>query len=149
MDELRQRLTRHSVIGIDTAVFIYHVEAHPHYLPVTRAVLELVETGRVEAVTSVITLMELTVHPWRISAAGAAREYEALLVHFPHLRVADVTRAGARRAAQLRARANLRPADALQVATALQHGATAFVTNDKALAHVGGLVDVVMLEEFV
>jgi predicted nucleic acid-binding protein len=149
VEELRQRLTAHAVIGLDTAVFVYHVEARPRYLPATRAALDTVEAGQVEAVTSVITIMELTVHPWRVSAAAVARQYEALLVHFPHLRVEPVTRDIARRAAQLRAGRNLRPADALQVATALHHGATAFVTNDKGLTRLSGLLDVVLLEEFV
>jgi predicted nucleic acid-binding protein len=55
----------------------------------------------------------------------------------------------ARRAAQLRARYRLRPADALQVATALVHGATAFVTNDRSLTRLRPALDVVLLDEFV
>jgi predicted nucleic acid-binding protein len=79
----------------------------------------------------------------------AAREYEALLVHFPHLQMAEVTRDIARRAAQLRGRHHLRPADALQVATALRYGATGLVTNDHQLRRLSGLVEVLLLDEFV
>jgi predicted nucleic acid-binding protein len=77
-----------------------------------------------------------------------AREYEALLVHFPNLTLADVTRDVARRAAQLRARYRVRPADALQAATALVHGATAFVTNDRRLVRLEPVLDVIVLEDF-
>lgn len=69
------------------------------------------------------------------------------MVHFPHLTLADVTRDVARWAAQLRARYRLRPADALQVATALVHRATAFVTNDRRLARLTPLLDIIVLDD--
>jgi len=143
--DITSRLVRHTVIGLDTAVFIYHLEAHPRYLPLTQELLTGVQTGRWSAVT--ITLMELTVRPWQLDRPAAAREYEVLLAHFPHLTLADVTRDVARRAAQLRARYRLRPADALQAATALVHGATAFVTNDRQLMRLASLLDVVILDD--
>jgi predicted nucleic acid-binding protein len=92
--------------------------------------------------------MELTVRPWQVGRPAVAREYEALLVHFPNLTVADVTRDVARRAAQLRARYRVRPADALQAATALVHGATALVTNDRRLVRLEPVLDVIVLEDF-
>ena len=76
------------------------------------------------------------------------RDYEVLVVHFPHLTLADVTRDVARRAAQLRARYRLRPADGLQVATALVHGATAFVTNDRQLRPLMPVLDIFILDDF-
>jgi len=148
VDGLSEQLRSHERVGLDTSVFIYHVEAHEKYVPLTREVLRAVEGGRPLAVTSVVTLMELTVRPWRERRPGAAREYEALLVHFPHLLLVDVTRDVARRAAQLRARYDVRPADALQAATALVHGATAFVTNDERLSRLVPVIDIVMLNDF-
>ena len=149
MGHLGERLATHTIIGLDTSVFIYHLEAHPVYLPLTRELLAGVETGRWTAVTSMVTVMELTVRPWQLDRPAVARAYEALLVHFPHLILADVTRDVARRAAQLRARYRIRPADALQVATALIHEATAFVTNDRLLTRLSPALDVVMLDNFV
>lgn len=144
---IAERLARHTILGLDTSVFIYHLEAHPRYLPLTQALLTGVQAGRWLAVTSTVTLMELTVRPWQIDRPAAAREYEAVLAHFPHLTLADVTRDVARRAAQLRAGYRLRPADALQVATALVHRATAFVTNDRQLARLGPALDIVVLDD--
>jgi len=95
-----------------------------------------------------ITVMELTVRPWQVGRPAVAREYEARLVHFPNLFLADVTRDAARRAAQLRAQFNLRAADALQVATALIHGATAFVTNDRRLRRLESVLDMIVLDDF-
>jgi predicted nucleic acid-binding protein len=149
MDTLEQRLGRHTIIALDTSVFIYHLEAHPTYLSLTETVLGVIQGGQIAGVTSVVTLMELTVHPWRQQQPFVAREYEALLVHFPHLLLADVTRDIARDAARLRALHNLGPADALQVATARHHRATAFLTNDVQLRRLDKLLDVVLLNEFV
>jgi predicted nucleic acid-binding protein len=145
VDGLSEQLRSHERVGLDTSVFIYHVEAHEKYVPLTREVLRAVEGGRPLAVTSVVTLMELTVRPWRERRPGAARGYEA---HVPHLLLVDVTRDVARRAAQLRARYDVRPADALQAATALVHGATAFVTNDRRSSRLAPVLDVLVLDEF-
>lgn len=149
MECLRERLAGHAVIGLDTVIFIYHLEAHPRYQPLTQELLAGIQAGRQTAMTSTITVMELTVRPWQVGRPAVAREYEALLVHFPHLTLADVTRDVARRAAQLRAHYRLRPADALQVATALGHGATAFVTNDRRLTRLASVLDIIILDDFV
>jgi len=143
---INEQLAGHTVLGLDTSIFIYHVEAHPRYLPLTQELLAGVEAGWWMAITSTVTIMELTVRPWQVGRQDVAREYEALLVHFPHLTLADVTRDVARQAAQLRARYRLRPADALQVATALIHDATAFVTNDQSLVRVAPTLDMIILD---
>jgi predicted nucleic acid-binding protein len=143
-----ERLSRYTVIGLDTSIFIYHLEGHPRYLPLTQELLAGIQAGRQMAVTSTVTIMELTVRPWQVGRPAVAREYEALLVHFPHLTLADVTRDVARQAAQLRARFRLRPADALQVATAVVCGARAFVTNDRRLARLAPQLDVILLDDF-
>ena len=126
MEHLIERLTRHTLIALDTSIFIYHLEAHPRYQPLTQEVLMGVQDGRWPAIISTVLVMELTVRPWQLNQPAVAHEYEVLLVHFPHLSLLDVTRHIARRAAPLRATYNLRPADALHIATALVSGATAY-----------------------
>jgi predicted nucleic acid-binding protein len=148
IDGLTARLRAHDVIGLDTAIFIYHFEAHPRYLSLTTAALSGVAQRERQGVTSVITLMELTVRPHQLERPAVAQHYEALLSHFPHLTMVDVDRAVARRAAELRARYRVRPADALQVAASLVHEATAFLTNDRRLARLQSLIDVILLDDF-
>lgn len=147
MGRIGKRIDRHAIVGLDTSIFIYHLETHPDYQSLTQELLEGVEQGRWQAVTSTVTVMELTVRPWQLDRPVVAREYEALMAHFPNLTLVDVTREVARRAAQLRARYRIRPADALQVATALVHRATAFVTNDGFLMRLAPLLDVVLLDD--
>lgn len=149
MVNLPQRLANHQVIGLDTSIFIYHLEANQKYLPLTRSILKFVESGQGKGVISTVAVMELTVHPWRINRGDVARQYEALLINFPNLRLVDVTRQVARQSAQLRALYNLRPADALQVGTAIISGATVWVSNDKQLKRLEPGLEVIILEDFV
>lgn len=149
MATLEEALAAHDLVGLDTSVFIYHLEAHARYEPLTSRVLYGVQSGEREAVVSVVALMELTVHPWRQDKPLVARHYETVLLHFPNLQLVDVNREIARRAAQLRASYQVRPADALHVATALVKGATAYVTNDRLLTRLNPLLTIVLLDDFV
>lgn len=147
MGELSRRLGDGGLVALDSCVLIYHVEAHPRYRSLTGELLQGIQMQRWQAVTSVVTLMELTVRPWQLGREDAAREYEGLIVHFPNLVLAHVTRDVARWAARLRAEHRLRPADALQVATALLYRANALVTNDRDMARMSDLLDVVILDD--
>lgn len=77
-----------------------------------------------------------------------AREYEAILVHFPNLSIVDVDRNVARAAAQLRAKYKVSPPDALQVAASVSFGANAFLTNDRRLSKLQELIDIIVMEDF-
>ena len=149
MDELSKRLSKAKVIGLDTSVFIYFLENNPKYGPLARITINGIENGKWKGITSTITLMEITVRPWQIGHEAIAREYEAVLVHFPNLSVVDVGRDVARAAAQLRAKYNVTPPDALQVAASLNYGAKAFLTNDRRLSRLQELIDVLVMDDFV
>ncbi len=149
MDEFSKRLSKAKVIGLDTSVFIYFLENNEKYGPLARITINGIENGKWEGVTSTITLMEITVRPWQTGQESIAREYEAVLVHFPNLSVVDVDRDVARIAAQLRAKYNVAPPDALQVAASLNYGAKAFLTNDRRLSRLQDLIDVLVMDDFV
>jgi predicted nucleic acid-binding protein len=147
MGTLQDRLAEHTRLALDTSVFIYHLEQHPRYSSLTYALLSDVESGRRTACTSVVTVMELTVRPWRLDRPDIARSYEIALARFPNLTLSDVTHDIARQAARLRAAYRLRPADALQAATGLVCGATLLITNDRDLGRLEPLIPVLVLED--
>jgi predicted nucleic acid-binding protein len=125
--------------ALDTAVFIYFIEEHPRFLPVVEPVFSAVAGGRLEAVTSGITLLETLVLPYRSGDAALAARYEALLTESRGIRFIDLDRALLRGAAQLRAVFRVRPPDALQLAAALTTRCTAYLTNDRDLPRIPGL----------
>jgi predicted nucleic acid-binding protein len=148
MGRLAEKLGGYSLIGLDTSVFIYHLETYPDFAPLTQEIFSGVEQGNWSAVTSTITLMEINVHPFQLNRPDIARKYEALLVNFPNLSIVYIDREIARRAAQLRAEFRIRPADALQVAASLVHKAGVFITNDQQLERLKPLIEVVILKDY-
>lgn len=149
MDEFSKRLAKAKVIGLDTSVFVYFLENNIRYAPLAQITLKGIENGKWQGVTSTITLMEITVRPWQLENESVAREYEAVLVHFPNLTIVDVDRAVARAAAQLRAKYKVSPPDALQVAASVSFGANAFLTDDKRLAKLEDVIDVIVMNDYV
>jgi predicted nucleic acid-binding protein len=148
MGRLTEKLAGYPLIGLDTSVFIYHLEANPAFSLLTQEIFSGVEEGDWSAVTSTITLMEINVHPFQLNRSDIARKYEALLVNFPNLSIVDIDREIARRAAQLRAEFRIRPADALQVAAGLVHKAGVFITNDQQLKRLKPLIEIVILKDY-
>jgi predicted nucleic acid-binding protein len=148
MGGFREKLTQAGTVGIDTSIFIYQFENNSTYETLTKTFFKGMEAGRFHGVTSTITLMELTVLPWRKGYENVAREYEAVLVNFPNLSIVDIDRNVARLAAKLRADFKIYPADALQVSASLQGGAKAFVTNDKKLTVLHAIIEILLLDDF-
>ena len=148
MDDFSKRLAKAKIIGLDTSIFIYFLEENPRYAPLAQITIKGVEEGKWQGVTATITLMEITVRPWQLENETAAREYEAVLVHFPNLTIVDVDRNVARAAAQLRAKYKVSPPDALQLAASISYGANAFLTNDKRLSKLEDVIDIIVMDDY-
>lgn len=117
-------------IGIDTAPFIYYIEEHDLYLPLVEPIFQAIDNSNLNAVTSVITLLEVLVKPMREQRSDLAGQYRYLLLHSRNLTIAESTVEIADRAAQIRAKYNVRTPDAIQIATAITNKASVFLTND-------------------
>ena len=50
---------RQRIFALDTNIFIYHFEANPAYVGFTEALFDRIESGRVKAITSALTLHEV------------------------------------------------------------------------------------------
>ena len=121
------------VIGLDTAPLIYFIEQNATYLELVRAFFEAMSQGEFQVLTSTLTLTEVLVHPLRAGNVELAGQYRDILFAQDNLLTLPVSSVIAEAAAQLRATQNLRTPDSIQLATAIQGGATAFLTNDARL----------------
>jgi predicted nucleic acid-binding protein len=94
------------------------------------------EEGRIEALTSTLTLTEILVQPYRLGKEEHVLKFYSLFTTYPHLKWMPLTLSISDLAAKLRAEHNLKTPDAIQMATALSGGATGFVCNDKVFLKI-------------
>ena len=136
MGQLGEVLARHDIVGVDTSPFIYLWEQHSRYLPLAEELFRHLRQPQVQGITSVITLIEACIHPQRQGRLDLVQAYENSLLHSQQIRMLPIDTALARRAVTLRAAYEIHVPDALQVAAAIESGATLFVTNDRRLNKV-------------
>ena len=127
------------VVYVDTAPFIGFIERNPAYVDMLRPFFTSVEDKKISAVTSVVTLLEVLVHPIRDSDAELAKKYQDILSDSTGFSVDDVTRQIVEEAARLRAFYNVRTPDSIHMATAIVSEAKYFLTNDLSLPSLPNL----------
>ena len=130
---------RGKTVGLDTAPLIYFIEQSPRRIEKLRPFFAAAGRGDFRLATSFITLVEVLVQPLRNGREDLANAYRDILLRSPALRVIPFDQQAAEEAARLRAAYNLRTPDAIQVATAIQSGASHFLTNDATLAQISGI----------
>ncbi|MDP2641275.1 MAG: PIN domain-containing protein [Candidatus Yanofskybacteria bacterium] len=123
-------------IGLDTSFWVYFLEENPEYLRKTRSLVDAIEAGRVEAVFSSIGLIEILTGPKRSGNFALARRYRELFAHFPNLSIWGMHERIVEIASGLRAQYGIATPDAIHIATAIDFGASRFITNDKGLRRV-------------
>jgi len=146
MKRLQDLLKNHSIVGLDTSIFIYHLEDHPRYSLLTEIIFNSMEKGINRGVTSYLTLMEILVKPKTEGLLQVARDYEYYLTTFPNLTFYEIGLEIARKASDLRALERIKAPDAIQLATAILYEATAFLTNDRTFERVKE-IDILILDK--
>lgn len=126
-------------VGLDTAPLIFYIEDHPVYADRLEPFFQSVRSGDITIVTSVLTLLEVLVHPLRRKDEALAHRYNDILLSSPNILTLPVDAAIAQLASELRSSARLKTPDAVQVATALSRSAAAFLTNDRDFHSVSAL----------
>ena len=148
MKQFLKALSHHSLIALDTCVFIYHIEENKRFLPLTKIILEtLLPQGRIDAVCSSLALSELLVRPLREKRMDLVFGYKALIVGFPHLTTIAFDNTIAEQTAYFRATYNLKTPDAIHLATAFVKGATMIIGNDRRWKQVKE-IEVLVLNEY-
>lgn len=133
-------------IGLDTSPFVYFVERNILYVDIMREVFKRITDGKFAAGSSVISLTEVLVQPLRQKNQNLADKYRDLLYDASNFELFPLNDLIAERAAELRAKYNLRTPDALQIAAALENNCDAFLCNDKDLKKVTE-INVLILDE--
>lgn len=121
---------------IDTAPFIYFIEKNennPQYYDKVRNFFYYCYNNDVDLVSSVITVEEYMVFPYKIHSREYIDLFEKLVTALK-AEIYIIDERAAKKAAQIRAEyKGFKAMDALQLATAVIAGCDMFLTNDKQL----------------
>lgn len=124
------------IIYLDTNIVIYTVEHNPVFGPKARNRLALARVAGDTLMISDLTRMECLIGPLKSGDAAVEADFQTF---FGVTNVVAITAAVCDRAARIRATHNFKPMDALQLAAAVEHGASIFLTADAHLRSFTGL----------
>jgi len=130
-----KRKKKLEIISVDTNFWIYHLEGHPKYSPITQLALKNWLSNDTPIVISSLTLTECLVLPFKKNSTSVIHAYHQLF-NLPIVKIESLTPPIATIAAQIRAKYNIGTPDAIHLATAIHHQASFFVSNDLRLKKI-------------
>jgi predicted nucleic acid-binding protein len=141
-----------SRIYLDAAPVIYFIEDKGDCKQATNFIFDLLDEDRLTAVTSVITLQEVLVLPYRDGLTELTDQYERLLTEDEKIEyVPLLDEEAAKLVAKLKAvNKKLKTLDAQHLALAIQAKCDGFLTNDSELKRIAELPEnfkIVLLSE--
>ena len=145
---IKRAIRKHRRIMFDTAPIIYFIEEHKSFGGITEEIFGLIrENHEYHAFSSVITLAEVLAQPLRKSNKQLVEKYRQFLLNASNFTLYSIDPIIAEKAAELRAKYEIRMPDAMQLAVAIENVATLFITNDKDLKKVEE-IEVLVLEDY-
>ena len=117
---------------LDANILIYLVENHPVWAPRAQARLRHLRAAGDRIASGDASRLECLVGPILLGDPTILADYLAFF-RAPDLTMLPMTAAVCERAALIRASFNIKPLDALHLATAVEHGCGLFLTNDASL----------------
>jgi predicted nucleic acid-binding protein len=120
-------------VYLDTNVIIYSAEGFESHALLLKEFFQRMESGSFQGLTSEMTLMEVLVRPIRDGNAQLIDYYERMLGSDSSVEVFPIERRILRRAATIRAEADIKPIDAIHVATAQETNCHFFISDDRGL----------------
>ena len=126
-------MTDYKKVFLDTAPLIYLLDANEVYGEKIREILEMLLNNDVRIVTSVITVEEYLVYPYRTENSEKVDVFEDFLNECGII-VYPVNYETAVKAAKIRAAySHFKAMDSLQLAAAIVYDCQLFITNDRQL----------------
>jgi predicted nucleic acid-binding protein len=120
-------------VYFDANVFIYLMEGYPALEASLRDIRDSIFHGESNICTSELTLCEVLVPAFRANNTGLLALYRQFIEDSGAFELIPTTRETYIRASLLRAQFGLKTPDAIHMATAIESGCSAFLTNDKSL----------------
>lgn len=123
-------------VALDSMLFIYLFEGDTRYNDQVRLLFSRMEEGKLEAVTSLMSPLEVLSTPTLEDSSEKLAIYTQFFQKTPNLSIVSLSWEIALAAASLRRKFNLRTPDSIQLATAVTSNVEMFVTNDVRLSRL-------------
>lgn len=120
-------------VYVDTNAFVYFLERHPDFYERVLPLFEAAAQGKLQLVTSELTVSELLVQPYKMGRADIAATYRRFLKDEGLIDLVPVSLNVLEAAAAARSTLGGSLADAIHVATASLSDCSAFVTSDHGI----------------
>lgn len=127
------------LVYCDSMILIYYLDHVGPFQDRAANRLALLRANGDQLVVSDLTRLECRVTPIRLGDALVLAKFDAFFA-LPDVRYAPLTTAVFDRATHLRATRQLKTADALHLAAAIETGCEVFLTNDTRLGDITGTV---------
>ena len=121
---------------LDSAPVIYYIDVNPTYIAIMDGIFDGIQSNSIRIVTSPVTLAECLILPIQQNNPSQQQLFIDIITSQDTADFIEISALIARKAADIRARYNLKLPDAFQVATALEAGCEAILTNDTQLKRV-------------
>jgi predicted nucleic acid-binding protein len=131
-------------IFLDTAPLIYFIEAESNFLSLLDDLFS--PANNCKFVTSVITLSEVLVAPFRAKKFQLAKQYEEILTMSKNIEILEINVEIAKEAAKIRANYPIKTPDAIQLAAAKYSVVDYFLTHDLRLKSFKDLNVITLLD---
>ena len=134
--ELIKEIEKSKHVCIDTNIFSYYFTENQKYFNKIRKILVLAEEGKINIITSVVTMLEVMSMPNIENNRVLQENYYSVFKYYPNLTLVDVNVDIVVIAASLRRKYHLKTPDAILLATAINSKCDLFLTNDLRLKQV-------------
>ena len=127
---LAARIPDHATILVDTNPIVYVLEGHP-LAARFEGVFADVESGRIHALVTPVTLAEVVSGPLKFGQDALAERYRNAITNAPGWSLCPIDADIAMLAAHLRVRHRMKLPDAIQLASAVHEGCHALLSHDR------------------
>jgi len=124
-----------SLVYWDSMLFIYWLEAHPQFGASVEQIYRKMSRRGDQLCTGVFTIGEVLTGPYKAGSTDKAQQVAAYF-RSDAIRILSFNFEAAELYAQIRARHNVSPADAIHLATASAAQVDLYITNDKKVKNL-------------
>lgn len=136
LEKFKKLISQSNKIALDSAVFIYFLENNPKFGGMSEAIFELAENDKLKIACSLLISIEVLTGYRKVKDEVAEHKFKSILKDFSNIEIHDFPEKLVNQTANLRVKYNIKTPDAIHLATAIEHKADFFITNDKQLKNV-------------